>query len=124
MKRLKLIMILIVISIILSGCSYTELNKLAIVSSLGIDYKESNKENGGRWGTGAALTFNFSKIGDEELHMGYMSKEEFHEKWRKRCKRNVREGIRQQALNILIIVNPPCMPANARSERRIARACP
>ena len=29
---------------------------------LGIDYKESNKENGGRWGTGAALTFNFSKI--------------------------------------------------------------
>lgn len=30
---------------------------------LGIDYKESNKENGGRWGTGAALTFNFSKIG-------------------------------------------------------------
>lgn len=30
---------------------------------LGIDYKEHNKENGGRWGTGAALTFNFSKIG-------------------------------------------------------------
>ena len=30
---------------------------------LGIDYKENNKENGGRWGTGAALTFNFSKIG-------------------------------------------------------------
>ncbi|MCR5253157.1 MAG: hypothetical protein K6C98_05515 [Treponema sp.] len=29
---------------------------------LGIDYKEDNKENGGRWGTGAALTFNFSKI--------------------------------------------------------------
>ena len=29
------------------------------------------------------ITFNFSKIGDEELHMGYMSKEEFHEKWRK-----------------------------------------
>lgn len=29
---------------------------------LGIDYKEDNKENGGRWGTGAALTFNFKKI--------------------------------------------------------------
>ena len=29
------------------------------------------------------IIFNFSKIGDEELHMGYMSKEEFHEKWRK-----------------------------------------
>ena len=29
------------------------------------------------------ITFNFSKIGDEELKMGYMSKEEFHEKWRK-----------------------------------------
>ena len=29
---------------------------------LGIDYKEDNRENGGRWGTGAALTFNFSKI--------------------------------------------------------------
>lgn len=30
---------------------------------LGIDYKENNRENGGRWGTGAAMTFNFSKIG-------------------------------------------------------------
>ncbi|MBD5411882.1 MAG: type I restriction endonuclease subunit R [Treponema sp.] len=29
------------------------------------------------------ITFNFSKISDEELHMGYMSKEEFHEKWEK-----------------------------------------
>lgn len=29
------------------------------------------------------ITFNFSKIGDEELQMGFMSKEEFHEKWRK-----------------------------------------
>lgn len=29
------------------------------------------------------ITFNFSKIGDEELQMGFMSKEEFHEKWRR-----------------------------------------
>ena len=29
------------------------------------------------------ITFNFSKIGDEELKMGFMSKEEFHEKWRR-----------------------------------------
>ena len=29
------------------------------------------------------ITFNFSKIGDEELQMGYMSKEKFHEKWKK-----------------------------------------
>lgn len=29
------------------------------------------------------ITFNFSKIGDEELQMGYMSKEEFHEKWKR-----------------------------------------
>lgn len=29
------------------------------------------------------ITFDFSKIGDEELHMGYMSKEEFQEKWRR-----------------------------------------
>ena len=28
------------------------------------------------------ITFNFSKISDEELKMGYMSKAEFHEKWR------------------------------------------
>ena len=27
------------------------------------------------------ITFNFSKISDEELQMGFMSKEEFHEKW-------------------------------------------
>ena len=29
------------------------------------------------------ITFNFSKIGDEELRMVFMSKEEFHEKWRR-----------------------------------------
>jgi len=29
------------------------------------------------------ITFNFSKIADEELQMGFMSKEEFHEKWRR-----------------------------------------
>lgn len=29
------------------------------------------------------ITFNFTKIADEELQMGYMSKEQFHEKWRK-----------------------------------------
>ena len=29
------------------------------------------------------ITFNFSKISDEELQMGFMSKEEFHEKWRR-----------------------------------------
>lgn len=29
------------------------------------------------------IIFNFSKIGDEELRMGFMSKEEFHEKWRR-----------------------------------------
>lgn len=29
------------------------------------------------------ITFNFSKIADEELQMGFMSKEEFQEKWRR-----------------------------------------
>ena len=43
MKKVKLI-ILIIFPIILSGCSYTELNKLAIVSALGVDYIDGKYE--------------------------------------------------------------------------------
>lgn len=44
MKRIKLLILLIITVITLSGCSYTELNKLAIVSALGIDYKDGMYE--------------------------------------------------------------------------------
>lgn len=44
MKKIKLIIILIVLAITLTGCSYTELNKLAIVSALGIDYVDGEYE--------------------------------------------------------------------------------
>ena len=37
---MKKIIILIIISFLLTGCNYLELNKLAVVSGLGIDYKD------------------------------------------------------------------------------------
>ena len=43
MKKLK-ILILISTIFTLSGCNYMELNKLAIVSALGIDYKDNKYE--------------------------------------------------------------------------------
>jgi len=43
MKSLKKLLLLIIISLFLTGCSsYTELNDLGIVSLLGIDYKDNN----------------------------------------------------------------------------------
>ncbi|MBQ6546518.1 MAG: Ger(x)C family spore germination protein [Bacilli bacterium] len=43
MKKIK-ILLLILIIIPLTGCNYMELNKLAIVSALGIDYKDNKYE--------------------------------------------------------------------------------
>ena len=40
MKKIKIILIL-VITILISGCSYKELNDLAIASALGIDYQNN-----------------------------------------------------------------------------------
>ena len=40
MKKLKILLIIIIL-FSLTGCSYVELNKLAIVSALGIDYKDN-----------------------------------------------------------------------------------
>ena len=39
MKKIKIILIL-VLTILISGCSYKELNDLAIASALGIDYEK------------------------------------------------------------------------------------
>ena len=39
---MKKIIILICITILTNGCSYVELNDLAIVSAIGIDYEENN----------------------------------------------------------------------------------
>lgn len=44
MKKLIKLIILILIINIITGCSYVELNKLAIVSALGIDYKNNKFE--------------------------------------------------------------------------------
>lgn len=44
MKKIIKIMVLILFIISNSGCSYVELNKLAIVSALGIDYKNNEYE--------------------------------------------------------------------------------
>ena len=44
MNKIKIIILLIITTITLTGCSYTELNKLAIVSALGIDYKNGQYE--------------------------------------------------------------------------------
>ena len=41
MKKLKIIFIVITL-FSLTGCSYVELNKMAIVSALGIDYKDNS----------------------------------------------------------------------------------
>ena len=43
MKKIKIILLIIML-LSLSGCNYIELNKLAIVSSLGIDYKDNKYE--------------------------------------------------------------------------------
>ena len=40
MKKIKIILIL-VLTILISGCSYKELNDLAIASALGIDYENN-----------------------------------------------------------------------------------
>lgn len=41
---MKKIMILILLATLLTGCNYVELNKLAVVSALGIDYKDNKYE--------------------------------------------------------------------------------
>ena len=44
MKKIKMLLLLILITLSLTGCNYIELNKLAIVSALGIDYKNNHYE--------------------------------------------------------------------------------